>query len=107
MDNAQQLKALAEAATPIDTELYGDRYFQGPYSTADLTKQQDAYIAAMSPDVALQLLEERAMLLEVMKEFIDAAEGVIMQGGRITIDSTSDGWFDRARAAIAKCTGEK
>lgn len=44
-----------------------------------------------------------ADLREALKEFIDAFDGVIAQGGSsVTIDDQSSGWVSRARAAIAK-----
>lgn len=54
----EELKRLAEAATPLETDLYGDRYFQGPYSQAVLNKEQDAYYAAANPSAILDLIRQ-------------------------------------------------
>lgn len=53
-----ELRRLAEACEPITTDLYGDRYMQGPYSQASLTKAQDALLAKLTPAVILNLLAE-------------------------------------------------
>jgi len=50
------LEAAALAAMPIETDLYGDRYLCGSYSRADLTAEQDKYIAASNPAVVLELI---------------------------------------------------
>jgi hypothetical protein len=59
----QRLKELAQAATPLDTDLYGDRYMQGAWSRADLTKEQDSFYSAVTPTAVLELIEvaERAV----------------------------------------------
>ena len=52
------LRKLAEKATPVTTELYGDRYYTSAYSCAlDITKEQDDFIAAANPSAILQLLD--------------------------------------------------
>ena len=57
---SEHLRALALSATPIDPDLYGDRYFGGDYSRADLTKEQDAFVRAANPAAILELLDELA-----------------------------------------------
>ena len=83
---AQDLKRLAEAATPgpwpIGEDDYGDEHWFGGSGDGQVfvngfvsggckrntkkwaqLKADAAYISAMSPDVALQLLADRAMLI--------------------------------------------
>lgn len=62
MQDLKSLKEAAQAAQPIETDLYGDRHFQGPYSQVDLTKEQDAFLHAASPDVILSLIAELEQL---------------------------------------------
>lgn len=50
-------EALDAGPEPIGTDLLGDRYFSGGYSTAALTEDQDAYIAAANPAVIRSLLD--------------------------------------------------
>lgn len=61
-NNYDELLKLAEAATPLETELYGDRYFQGDYSHADLTQEQDAFYRACTPAVVSGILTELTAL---------------------------------------------
>ena len=57
-EQREELRRLAEAATPIATELYGDRYFTRDYSQAMLTKEQDAFLTAAQPQSITALLDE-------------------------------------------------
>lgn len=56
-------------------------------------RQKDSRIA--------ELEEQNKALLDALKEFVDAVEGVVVQGGVVTIDKYNSDWFGRARAAIA------
>lgn len=49
-------QALEAGPMPISTELCGDRHFQGPYSYAELTCDQDAFITAANPSALRALL---------------------------------------------------
>ena len=74
-----------------------------------IDKEDASYIAAMSPDVALQLLTEREMLLEACKKFMSGIS--ILNDGpdesdekhahNILVES-----FTLARAAISQCEGK-
>ena len=124
---AQDLKRLAEAATPgpwtIVENDYGDEHWFGgsgdgqvfvngfvsggckrnPKKWAQL-KADAAYISAMSPDVALQLLADRAMLLKLLEEATDDAEYYCQYAGEYLVDK--HGIKDRIaeyRAAIKQC----
>lgn len=55
--NINELRQLAQAATPIDTDLCGDRYFTAQYSIATLTKEQDGFITAANPAAITELLD--------------------------------------------------
>lgn len=94
--NTTELKKLAEAAAPIETELYGDRYFQGPFSCAILNKEQDAYIAAANPAAILELLEVTNGLAEALKLCLHAVELAGWEG---------DYSAACARSALAKYEG--
>lgn len=116
---AQDLKRLAEAATPGPwnvvwrTNAFAE--IEAPNEAGYVAKKvaelslsnsrpNSEYIAAMSPDVALQLLADMAMLLAALKDVAAAAEAV--ESGRyedITIDY--EDWLIKARAAIAQCEG--
>ncbi len=56
MNKLAELKAAAEVATPIETDLYGDRYFQGPYSQANLSIEQDRFFTLANPATILKLI---------------------------------------------------
>lgn len=60
--NHDHLREMAEKATPIYTDLLGDRYFNDDYSHATLNVQQDDFIRAFSPETAIALLDELAAL---------------------------------------------
>ncbi len=49
-------KALEAGPEAISTELYGDRYFGGDYSCAQLSKAQDDFITACTPSAIAALL---------------------------------------------------
>ena len=55
-------EALAAGPTPIDPDLYGGRYISDDYSRCDLTKEQDAFVRAASPDNIDALLDENDRL---------------------------------------------
>lgn len=67
--------------------------FSPAFVAGDILRS-DANLIAAAPD-----------LLTTLDEFISAVEGVVLEGGSVYIDRTSSGWFDRARAAIAKAKG--
>lgn len=75
-------EAVAAGPAPITTDLYGDRHFGGDYSRADLSKGQDRFVTACSPDRIARLLDEverlRAELADqrgVMRDLLaDAAQ---------------------------------
>jgi len=48
--------ALKAEPDAIETELYGDRYMQGPYSRAALTDAQDTYVTTANPARIARLL---------------------------------------------------
>lgn len=85
--NIEQLKAAALAATPIETDLYGDRYFQGSYSKADLTKAQDDFFTAASPAAVLELIAE----VESLRAAQGSAQPVAIRQRRWLGDET---WRD-------------
>lgn len=62
---AEMRAELAARPDAISTELYGDRYFGGDYSRADLTREQDAYIAACSPANVSLLLDALPVWISV------------------------------------------
>lgn len=95
--NTDELKKLAEAATPIETELYGDRYFQGPFSCATLNKEQDAYIAAANPAAILKLLQINAELVEALRSMVSLV--------RRNAPELSGKVLGYADAALAKAEG--
>lgn len=72
-----------------------------------------AFIAAMSPDVALSLLAERAMLLEACKTGLEYVEETRIAYEQNYADhaATKAGWeiirsdIDAIRAAISQCEG--
>ncbi len=67
MSKFDELKAAAEIAEPIFTDLYGDRYMQGSWSRVDLTQTQDAFVALATPAAILELLAIQAQLVEALK----------------------------------------
>ena len=120
---AQDLKRLAEAATPgpwkfsqkwadhVDAEdgdvcMLTDNLFTGFTRPLLDRRNNGAYLAAMSPDVALQLLADRAMLLKLLEEATDDAEYYCQYAGEYLVDK--HGIKDRIaeyRAAIAQIEG--
>lgn len=52
-----KLQEIANSASEICTDLYGDRYFKGSWSCAELDKQQDDFLCAFKPCVASELIE--------------------------------------------------
>ena len=56
--NIEQLKAAALAVTPVDMDLYGDRYSQGCWSRADFDRDQDAFYRAANPAAVLELIAD-------------------------------------------------
>ena|ERR1051326_2968166 len=71
--NHEHLREVAEKATPIYTDLLGDRYFNDDYSHATLNVQQDDFIRAFSPETAIALLDE---LVALRKENERLREGI-------------------------------
>lgn len=74
MIDIKAIRAAAAVATPIYTDLLGDRYFGGDYSTVTLTKAQDNFIATANPATVLALCDEierlrkeNEKLLEIFK----------------------------------------
>ena len=66
--------AMAAGPDPIETELYGDRYFKGPYSQANLSKKQDAYVGACNPVAMAEVLAHiDAQAAEIERLKADAA----------------------------------
>lgn len=53
----KKLREVAEKATPIDTELFGDRYFSEAFSMATLTANQDLFVRTFNPQTILALLD--------------------------------------------------
>lgn len=51
-----ELEYVAKKSDAIYTDLYGDRYMQGSWSRVDLSKEQDNFIAAFTPEVVLKLI---------------------------------------------------
>lgn len=71
---ANLMAALAAGPDPIETELYGDRYFKGPYSQANLSKKQDAYVGACNPVAMAEVLAHiDAQAAEIERLKADAA----------------------------------
>jgi hypothetical protein len=60
--NHDHLREVAERATPIYTDLLGDRYFNDDYSHATLNVQQDDFISTLNPATVISLLDELAAL---------------------------------------------
>ena len=60
--NHEHLREVAERATPIYTDLLGDRYFNDDYSHATLNVQQDDFISTFNPATVKSLLDELAAL---------------------------------------------
>jgi hypothetical protein len=56
-------KALEAGPEPITTDLYGDRYFMGDYSSAQLSSAQDKFFTACSPLAIRTLLDAHASAL--------------------------------------------
>jgi hypothetical protein len=52
----ETLRAAAEKAEPITTDLFGDRYFTEAWSTATLNKNQDDFVSLATPANILKLL---------------------------------------------------
>lgn len=89
MSKFDELKAAAEMAEPIFTDLYGDRYMQGSWSRADLTHEQDAFVAKATPAAILELLAVQAQLVEALKKLTERAMGFNVSGvyfGEMTED---------------------
>jgi len=53
----KKLREVAERATPIYTDLLGDRYFNDDYSHATLNVQQDDFVSTLNPQTILALLD--------------------------------------------------
>jgi len=96
---AQDLRRLAEAAAQLDHN--ESEYW---YNAGELMDpvgvwypKNARFIAAMSPDVALQLLAERAILLEALKIAVrQNSHDMAMTGEELR----------KCEAAIAQCEGE-
>ena len=105
---AQDLKRLAEDAAVIDRNERDDWYTEG--ELLQESKQGVAYrknarfIAAMSPDVALQLLADRAMLLEALEDAKAKLEWFVDSYPQDVATSRYD-FFATIRAAISQCGG--
>ena len=105
MSKFDELKAAAEIAEPIFTDLYGDRYMQGSWSRVDLNQTQDAFVALATPAAILELLAIQAQLVEALKDITgDISERFDMESS-----STNPGiknCVENARAALA-AAGER
>lgn len=79
--------ALAAGPEPIETELYGDRYFKGPHSTAEMSKKQDTYVRACNPaamaDVLAHIDSQQAEIdrLKSKLRYQDARDSTISTHG--------------------------
>ena len=69
--DTKAIRAAAEAATLIHTDLLVDRYYGGDYSMATLTKAQDNFIATANPATVIALLD-----------MLEAAEAKIKELGQ-------------------------
>lgn len=54
----EKLKAAALVASPVDMDLYGDRYSQGCWSHADFDHEQDAFYRLANPTAILDLIAQ-------------------------------------------------
>lgn len=75
--NNDDLRKLAAEATPIATDLCGDRYFQGAYSIAELTKAQDDFIAAANPAKIIELLDTIEQQRKLLKQALVSMQSVV------------------------------
>ena len=105
--NHEHLREVAEKATPIYTDLLGDRYFNDDYSHVTLNVQQDDFIRAFSPTTAIALLDELAALRKenegmraVVMDILKLADEHRAGGYRIFQVMTDCPLIDAARAAI-------
>jgi hypothetical protein len=89
----EQLRALALAATPIDPDLYGDRYFGGDYSRADFTKEQDAFARAANPSAVLSLLDEIDRLKAEIADHERAYELLFKENAGLRKDADRYRWL--------------
>ena len=89
MIDIKAIKAAAEAATPIDTDLLGDRYFGDSHSTATLTKAQDDFIATASPATVKTMCDEIERLREVLQHMLSSDS--ISSGERGLINQVLNG----------------
>lgn len=64
-------KALEAGPEPIATDLYGDRYFMGDYSSAQLSSAQDKFFTACSPLAIRTLLDAHAEQSKIIAELLD------------------------------------
>jgi len=55
--DVKKLREVAGKATPIYTDLLGDRYFNDDYSHATLNVQQDDFVSTFNPKTILALLD--------------------------------------------------
>jgi hypothetical protein len=97
-----ELKALALAATPIDPDLYGDRYFGGDYSRYDFTKEQDAFVRAANPAAILALIEENEALRKDAERMLEPK----LTDGEMDLVITAIGRFDREEIGFNCLTAE-
>jgi hypothetical protein len=75
LDRVAELRQIAEACNePIYTDLYGDRYMQGPHSQASLSKAQDDFVSAFTPAVVLALISEVERLKALVPKWISVSE---------------------------------
>jgi hypothetical protein len=58
MIDIKSIREAASAASPVDTDLLGDRYFDGGYSTTTLTKEQDDFIVKTNPSTVIAMCDE-------------------------------------------------
>jgi hypothetical protein len=87
MTDLAALKAAALAATPVVTELYGDRYFQDDFSRADLTKEQDDFVSLANPANVLALISEIERLTAENEALrVDAGRYQTIREGRAYIE---------------------
>lgn len=98
------IEAAAKAATPIYTDLFGDRYLQGPYSQCELTQAQDVFVSTANPSTVIEMVSAIRNLREQRDELLGALKDVLAWGTDENYQHARAS-CDKARAAIAKAEG--
>lgn len=109
-ERIEELKRLAEKATPFDPDIFVDRYFCGPWSQLNLDKDQDDYVRAFQPTTILSLLsalEERTKALRIVLGHMTRGEIRALHTDRDTLSARLAEADQRIADARHECGHER